>query len=85
MTSNEIELHQTCAACPEQYDAFFKAKPVGYLRLRWGQFTVQVGDYCILTADYGDELTGIFEDEDRELHLEQAKTAIARYHTLNGL
>ena len=40
----EITLKLTCSACPEQYDAFVGARKVGYLRLRWGEFTVEHPD-----------------------------------------
>ena len=35
-----IKLTLTCTACPEQYDALYEGKVVGYLRLRHGSFTV---------------------------------------------
>ena len=46
--TEEIELVKTCGESPEQYDAFYKGKQVGYLRLRHGEFRV---DY----PDCGDE------------------------------
>ena len=48
LTTDEVELIKTCHACPEQYDAFFQGKQIGYLRLRHGEFRV---DY----PDCGDE------------------------------
>lgn len=40
-----IRLIQTCEACPEQYDAVDSAgRTVGYLRLRWGHFSVECPD-----------------------------------------
>lgn len=40
MKKSEIELIQTCGACPEQYEAYYKDHQVGYLRLRHGYFSV---------------------------------------------
>lgn len=40
-TAGDIELRQTCAACPEQYDAYLNGELVGYLRLRHGHFRVR--------------------------------------------
>lgn len=77
MDLNEIELEQTCGACPEQYDAFYKGKQVGYLRLRHGYFSVDYPDVNgieIYSAEpIGD---GIFEDEERAFYLTEAKKAI---------
>jgi hypothetical protein len=39
--SDDIELTQTCYACPEQYDALLSGEVVGYLRLRHGYFSVR--------------------------------------------
>jgi len=36
-----IRLTMTCNACPEQPEASKEGKPVGYLRLRHGHFTVE--------------------------------------------
>lgn len=74
---NEIELVQTCGACPEQYDAFCDGEQVAYLRLRHGYFRVEypdVGGETIYEADtIGD---GIFDFNEREFHLSKAKRAI---------
>ena len=41
MKANDIHLIRTCEAFPEQYDAIDpQGNAVGYLRLRWGFFTV---------------------------------------------
>lgn len=79
MDLNEIELEQTCGACPEQYDAFYKGKQVGYLRLRHGQFRVDYpdcGDKTIYSAN--PEGDGIFEPNEREFYLNEAKKAIKK-------
>lgn len=73
----EIELIQTCGACPEQYDAFLDGKEVGYLRLRHGYFRVDYpawgGKTIYSTHPKGD---GIFESDEREFHLHMAKQAL---------
>lgn len=74
---NEIDLVETCYACPEQYDAFYKGKNIGYLRLRHGRFTVEYlpTDKWILDAHpVGD---GRFLDEEREHFLNKAREALA--------
>lgn len=72
-----IELVQTCGACPEQYDVIFNGEKVGYLRLRHGCFTVRYPDCTgeLIYEDYpkGD---GIFEPDEREIYLEKAIEAI---------
>jgi len=70
----QIKLEQTCGACPEQYDAFFEGKEVGYLRLRHGYFRVEHdGKIVYDTNTIGD---GIFDCDEREKHLKKAKKAI---------
>ena len=77
MTYEDIELIKTCSACPEQYDAFLYGKKVGYLRLRHGHFTVEYPD-CrgLLVYEAHPIGSGIFEDDERERYLKQAKKAI---------
>lgn len=36
----KLQLHKTCEACPEQYDAYYKGEKIAYLRLRHGWFRV---------------------------------------------
>jgi len=73
----KIKLVQTCEACPEQYEAFLNEKQVGYLRLRHGEFKVDYpdcgGETIYEATPKGD---GIFEEDEREYYLEQAKQAI---------
>lgn len=73
----DIELHQTCETCPEQYDAFLGERQVGYLRLRHGYFRVDFpdcGDKIIYEANpIGD---GEFFTEERDFYLNEAKKAI---------
>jgi hypothetical protein len=76
---SEIELVQTCEACPEQYNAFLNGIKVGYLRLRHGCFTVQCPDvggeqvYSAFTE--GD---GMFINGERDKYLRKAVKAIKK-------
>ena len=71
---NSIELVMTCGACPEQYDALYEDEEVGYLRLRHGRFSVEYKDTVVYEASpKGD---GIFDDDEREGFLTEAKKAI---------
>lgn len=78
MTTAQIRLEMTCGACPEQYDAFVGDKQVGYLRLRHGYFRVQFpacgGETVYESPTIGD---GIFDEGEREFHLQRAKAALA--------
>ncbi|MBX4911467.1 hypothetical protein HJA82_29575 [Rhizobium bangladeshense] len=73
----EIRLEKTCSAYPESYDAFFGTEQVGYLRLRWGDFTVEFpdvgGDLLLEGSPNG---FGAFDDDEREEWLDKAKAAI---------
>lgn len=78
-----VGLVKTCSACPEQYDAYYKGAPAGYLRLRWGHFDVTcpgvVGD-TVYEAEVGDGAwTGAFLEEEREGHLKAACEAIKKW------
>jgi hypothetical protein len=80
MEAKDIKLRETCGMCPEQYDAYVDGKQVGYLRLRHGQFRVDCpdcGDVTIFEAEPNGD--GIFDDDEREGYLLQAKQAIAEY------
>ena len=61
-----IELVCTCGACPEQYDAFYEGKYVGYFRLRHGFYSVTYPDWdgetLIHESAIGD---GIFDSDER--------------------
>lgn len=83
MTASDIVLIQTCSMCPEQYDAKDEhGKQLGYLRLRWGEFTVNCPD-CRGELVYSAEPKGdgMFDDDEREMYLQIAKDAIAEYWT----
>lgn len=74
----KIQLKQTCGACPEQYDAFDeKGKQVGYLRLRFGSFTVEYpdssGELIYSASPKGD---GMFNYGERTKYLNNAVRAI---------
>jgi plasmid stability protein len=73
-----VRLERTCFACPEQYDAFIGEEKVGYLRLRHGHFMVECpdvfGETVYEASPNGD---GIFDDDERDEHLEAAREAIA--------
>ena len=77
MEIKEIQLVQTCGACPEAYDAFLGDKQVGYLRLRHGFFRVDFPDYRgeQIVGAYP-EGYGMFLDHEREMYLSMAKSAI---------
>jgi hypothetical protein len=72
-----IKLVQTCGACPEQYDAYLDGEQVGYLRLRWGLFSVRVpnasGKEVLSTGTNGH---GCFENDERDVWLNEAAAAI---------
>ncbi|HAV5468680.1 TPA: hypothetical protein JI089_03345 [Acinetobacter baumannii] len=80
LTTDEIELVKTCHACPEQYDAFFQGKQIGYLRLRHGEFRVDYPDCGDETILYSQEPQGdgCFEEDEREYFLMKAKKAIVK-------
>ena len=77
-TCNGIKLVRTCFACPEQYDALdANGTQIGYLRLRHGEFTVEVpavrGKQVYVALPDGD---GMFDDDEREKYLIAAIEAI---------
>lgn len=78
----EIELRQTCSACPEQYDAFYNGVEVGYLRLRHGYFRAE----CMGETVYQSQVTGdgCFVSSERAAYLSFAKKAITKKLYENG-
>ena len=82
MKIEDLELVETCGACPEQYDVLCDGKVVGYIRLRHGIFRVDCpdcGGETILRKDV--ESDGIFgSEEERKLELGIAKEAIVNYY-----
>lgn len=82
--ADDIVLLQTCGACPEQYDAYYKDMIlVGYLRLRWGYFSVRCPGYNgkeVYSTDLDDGWAGCFKtDAQRSYHLQRSREAIAKY------
>ena len=74
---SNLRLVETCGACPEQYDVFDGEKLVGYLRLRHGYFQARFGDVDgPVVYDAHTRGDGMFERDEREYHLEKAKSAI---------
>lgn len=74
---DSIRLECTCRACPEQYNAYKDDEYVGYLRLRHGFFYTddKDGNTIYEANTIGD---GIFDSEERDLHLNNAKRAIIK-------
>lgn len=72
-----MDLVNTCAACPEQYNVFKDGTQVGYLRLRHGTFRAHApgvgGDIVYQSSTRGD---GIFNADERPYELSNAVLAI---------
>lgn len=76
----EINLVQTCGACPEQYNAYVGDRLVGYLRLRHGCFRVDFpdcGEKTIYEA-YPDG-DGFFTADERDGYLNIAKAHLKEW------
>ena len=61
-----LNFKKTCDACPEQYDVFKDEKQVGYVRLRWGNLTVEspdCGGDLVYEHYFGDAWKGCFDDD----------------------
>lgn len=80
ISEDDIILNKTCDACPEQYDAYVGMMIVGYLRLRFGNFSVLCpgpGGEEVYSASVGGSWDGCFYDEaQRNKHLSLAISAI---------
>ena len=86
MKTSDITLVQTCSACPEQYNAYNGEEKVGYLRVRWGGFTVRCPDFdgeCVYSSPINGD--GSFDDNEREHFLRKAKEAIVAYWYHNNV
>ncbi len=82
----DLHLFKTCQACPEQYDALYSGRTVGYLRLRHGNFRVEcpdIGGEEVYQAN--PEGDGMFEDNERNFYLTAAKQAIAAWCNRNNI
>lgn len=78
MNWKDIELIQTCGACPEQYDAYIDGVKIGYLRLRYGHFRAEyLGETVFKAYPNGD---GCFDYEEREKYLKKARKALIKAH-----
>lgn len=72
----KLRLVQTCASCPEQYDAYMGDEMIGYLRLRNGHFTARYsGDIVYSAYTDGD---GCFTEQERKIQLTKASNAIIK-------
>jgi hypothetical protein len=73
----------TSFACPEQYDVFEEStqQQIGYLRLRHGYFRadyLECGGETVYEAQTKGD--GLFDDDEREQHLNAAITALRKHH-----
>lgn len=90
ISPDDIELVMTCGACPEQYDAKYQGKQVGYLRLRHGMFRVDAPDCGKQTIYEANPIgDGCFMEDERDSYLKEARAAIAAWledhpEALNG-
>ena len=65
-----LVFHKTCDMCPEQYDVYKGAKQVGYVRLRWGNLTVDFPDALdklIYHKKFNEECKGCFNDDNERM------------------
>jgi len=80
LTIEELLFHKTCDMCPEQYDVYKGTKQVGYVRLRWGNLTVDFPnalDKLIYSKDFGNGYKGCFNDDnERILYLKKVAKCI---------
>lgn len=78
------ELLKTCSACPEQYEVFKNGEQVGYMRLRHGEFTVEVPDvFGTLVYESEPEGDGMFADHERMTELTNAIHCINNHYKTN--
>lgn len=75
---NDIKLIKTCDAYPEQYNAFYGGKQVGYLRVRHGVFQVFYPDANSEEVIFEVDTIKLseFDDSERVYYLESAKMVI---------
>lgn len=88
MRKPEIRFVKTCERCPEQYDAYDSCgHNIGYLRLRWGVFTVYALEWrnnnciekLIYRREYASCLAGEFlSQKERHKQLRKAQEALIR-------
>lgn len=83
---DNVILVRTCVAFPEQYDAFDSCwNLIGYLRIRYGLFTVETPDVggTIVYEAMTSSGSGYFNDEERSTFLDRAKVALSDFY--NGI
>ena len=73
---DRIKLVETCGACPEQYDAYYRGEKVGYLRLRHGYFYCENLRSGLNVYDAHPQGDGIFDYNERDYYLNAACTAL---------
>lgn len=67
----KMDFIKTCRCCPEQYNVMIDNKQVAYVRLRWGNLTVECPDVDgeeIFRAEIGSSFCGEFESEEQRKH-----------------
>lgn len=80
MRIGDYTIKLSCGACPEAYDVFnLDGEYVGYLRLRHGVFRAYVEDWEVVHVSHP-EGDGVFEEDERNYHLENGIIAIANYY-----
>ena len=87
-TTTNIEnmiFHQTCPACPEQYDVYKGSKVVAYVRLRHGRLTVECPEHGgeRIHLEYIDDSSGSFASAERESYLTMIAQLIKQWHNTN--
>ena len=78
---NDIVLVRVGDFQPEQYDAYYEHRTVGFVCLRWDSFKVKcpsVGGELVYWVEVGKEF-------DHGYHMMQAKYAIAAWCDKNGI
>lgn len=68
-----LRLIQTCAACPQLFEAYLGEREVGYIRERHGRFRAYVGDEQVYEAEENRRVDWKVE---RDRHLARASAAI---------
>lgn len=83
LNPEDVIIRKTCDAAPEQYDAFDTfGNIIGYLRLRWGHFTVEVPDIGgALVYEAICSGQSVFLDNERLQCLQDARIAISSYYS----
>ncbi len=82
-----MRFERTCNACPEQYDVYHGKDRIGYVRLRWGYFSVlytpdgNLSDSSarqVFATRFPEPCKGTFTVEERPFYLKQAKKALRK-------